>query len=116
MEQGSRERGPRERERRETGWWDGSSAPARDVRVSHESAPTAGHDPCPKPKPNPGAYSVAGRRGRKEDARLPTVRTVEHHGSRARPSVAPKPQTNRHCEFMHLLPIPIAHSVAGLRR
>src|SRR5882724_10230794 len=65
-----------------------SSAPARDVRVSHESAPTSGHDPCPKPKPrllpnpppNPNLYALTSRRGRKEGARLTMLPAVDHHG------------------------------------
>jgi len=34
---------------------------------------------------------MLGRRGRKEEARLPTLLTVEHHGRRARPFVARTP-------------------------
>ena len=44
-------------------------------------------DPRPKPKPNP--YAPAGRRGRKEDPRLTTLPSGDHHGQRARLFVAP---------------------------
>jgi hypothetical protein len=39
-------------------------------------------------KPNP--YPALGRRGRTEDARLPKLPRVDHHGRRARPFVAPQ--------------------------
>ena len=61
------------------------SAPARSVRVSHDSDPASGHAPCPKPKPlllpNPNPYAPAGRRGRKEGARLTMLPTSTITGS-----------------------------------
>jgi hypothetical protein len=76
------------------------SAPARSVRVSHDSDPTSGHDPRPKPKPLllpdlppiPNPYAPTGRRGRKDGARLSLLPTVDHHGQRARLFVAPQPK------------------------
>ena len=77
-----------------------SSAPARSVRVSHDSDPASGHAPCPRPKPcpkpkpnpNPHPYLTAGRRGRKEGARLTLLPTGDHLGQRARLFVAPQPK------------------------
>ena len=65
------------------------------MRVSHDSDPTSGHERCPKPlaepepDPNPNPYAPAGRRGRKEDPRLTTLPSGDHHGQRARLFVAP---------------------------
>ena len=56
------------------------SAPARSVRVSHDSDLASGHDPSPKPKPKPRPYPPAGRRGRNEDPRLTTLPNADHHG------------------------------------
>jgi len=50
---------------------------------------------------NRGTYPLLGRRGRKEEARLPTLLTVEHHGRRARPFVAPTPNQSS-CELIQL--------------
>src|SRR5450755_2085144 len=77
-----------------------SSPPARSVRVSHDSDPASGHAPCPRPKPcpkpkpnpNPHPYLTAGRRGRKEGARLTLLPTGDHLGQRARLFVAPQPK------------------------
>ena len=84
------------------------------MRFSHDSDPTSGHDPCPCPKPKPKAkpnpYAPAGRRGRKEDPRLTTLPSGDHHGQRARLFVAPSTQTNSGCEFVHPLPLPIPTS------
>ena len=80
------------------------------MRVSHDSDPASGHEPCPKPNPNPNPYAPAGRRGRKEDPRLTTLPSGDHHGQRARLFVAPSTQTNSGCEFVHPLPLPIPTS------
>jgi hypothetical protein len=92
------------------------SAPARDVRVSHESAPNSGHDPSPKPKPlplpNPSSRTPcrAGVAAAKIPARpycpMPTIT-----GSAPVCLWPPYPnQTNRRCEFMQPLPLPIPTS------
>ena len=62
------------------------------MRVSHDSDPASGHDPQSEAEAEAEAEAdpLLGRRGRKEEARLPTLPTVEHHGRRARPFVAPQ--------------------------
>jgi hypothetical protein len=52
---------------------------------------TASRKPSQSQSRKPGTYPLLGRRGRKEEARLPTLPTVEHHERRARPFVAPQP-------------------------
>ena len=86
------------------------SAPARSVRVSHDSDPTSGHDPCPKPKPNPNPNprQTCFRHVRRIEA-VPTGgpawpqqrkasgrvgHPVERYGQRALFNVAPKPKPN----------------------
>jgi hypothetical protein len=94
-----------------------SSAPARDVRVSHESAPASGHDPCPKPKPlrhrtrTPEPVCTGGHA--RPQRRHATDPVAHRRPSRsARPSICgpPPTQTNCGCEFMQPLPLPIPSS------
>jgi hypothetical protein len=50
-------------------------------------------DDCASDVAGRGPYPLLGRRGRKEDARLPPLPTALPHGQRARPSVAPQTPT-----------------------
>ena len=87
------------------------SAPARSVRVSHDSDPTSGHEPCPKPLPNPNPNPRPTRFVTSEglkpsptfgpawpQQRTASVRVghpVERYGQRALFNVAPKTQTKQ---------------------
>ena len=86
------------------------SAPARSVRVSHDSDPASGHEPCPKPNPNPNPNpnpkafrdirtiepvptgGPAWPQQRKGSVRV--GHPVERYGQRALFNLAPKPKTN----------------------
>jgi hypothetical protein len=72
--------------------------------------------PQPNPQPKPGSYPLLGRRGSNEDARRQALPTVDPHGTRARPSVAP--QTTKPIDSANLwepirLPHPIPHGRSG---
>src|SRR5438477_6074729 len=66
-------------------------APARGVRVSHESDPASGHDPSApsrarKPSPNPKTepFTLSGTRGCNEAARAAELPKLDHDARRAR--------------------------------
>ena len=92
------------------------------MRVSHDSDPTSGHEPCPKPLPNPNPRTDVLRHIRAIEP-VPTAgpawllqrkasgcvgHPVERYGLRALFNVAPQTQTKHRllCELMQPIPIP----------
>jgi hypothetical protein len=96
-------------------WQSGRRGPGRGSghyrRPKPQPHPNPNPNPNPNPHPKPGSYPVLGRRGRNEDARRHALPTVEPHGPRARPPVAP--QTTQPIDTGNLcepIPIPIPRS------
>ena len=95
------------------------SAPARSVRVSRDSDPASGHEPCPKPNPNPfrdirTIEPVPTGRPAWPQQRQTSGRVghpVERDGQRALQR-GPQTQSKRlsPCESMQPLPTPIPTS------